>query len=87
MIKLLWIIDGVGWGFDNLFNAIRRELSNYQHISIKREWNDDTFTKVIDEINADIIISLSQRNIGCINNKKRAIIGLPGIRSLTKWRR
>lgn len=101
MKKILWIVDGVGWGYDNVAKAIEKELPNYQHVRI---WKvrirvvtkagsgfvcekDDSFQSRIDDIDADVIVSMNPMNKRFLENKKRAIVRFSGSRALDGWHR
>lgn len=101
MKKILWIVDGVGWGYDNIAKAIEKKLPNYQHVRIwkirigvvTKEGSglvvekDDGFQGRIDDVNADIIMSMNPMNKRFLKNKKRAILRFSGVRVLTGWQR
>ncbi len=101
MPKILWIVDGVGWGYDNLSKAIEKELPNYSHVMIAKKClrvmynngktgfvceKDSEFQKRLDEIDADIILSMNPMNKRFLKGK-RAIVRISGMRALKGWRR
>lgn len=101
MLKILWIVDGVGWGYDNLSIAVEKELPEYEHVRISKKVSraivlgqnafvcegDEVFQKRIDGIEADVIISMNPMNKRFLKNKKRAIVRFSGIRALNGWKR
>ncbi len=99
-IKILWLVDGVGWGFDNLSRAIEKELPNYEHIMLSRDIRqsydktggikyecDNGVMKRVGAIKADMIISMNPTNIKFLRNKSKSIIRFSGERDLHGWRR
>ena len=101
MPKILWLVDGVGWGYDNLANAIKKELPMYEHIMLSKDLTraliygrncfvgkgDNDFEKRIDNVNADIVISMNPKNSRFLKNKKRSILRFSGERAMCGWRR
>ena len=101
MLKILWIVDGVGWGYDNLSRAIGKELINYEHETIAKKFvrvivdgqsgfvceSDKDFMNRIDKIDADIIVSMNPMNKRFLRDKSKAIIRFSGMRALNGWRR
>ena len=101
MKKILWLIDGVGWGYDILSAAIAKELPGFEHVMLSRNpkrreeggrWilsadGDEGFMKNIDEVDADLIVSMSPRNKRFLRNKSKAIVRFSGIRAMSGWRR
>lgn len=101
MKKILWIVDGVGWGYDILSAAIAKELPGYEHVRIARNFirvianeksgfiyePDEDFQKRIDTVDADLIISMNPQNKRFLRNKKRAIVRFSGTRALGGWQR
>lgn len=101
MKKILWIVDGVGWAYNNIAKAIEKKLPNYQHVRIwkvkvrvvTKEGSgfalekDDGFQSRIDDVDADIIVSMNPMNTRFLKNKKRAVVRFSGIRALSGWQR
>jgi len=100
MLKILWIVDGVGWGYDNLSKAIAEKLTQYEHVMIAKKvkrvmfggksgfiCEDDDFIQRVDAIDADLIVSMNPNNKRFIRNKQKGIVRLSGIRALNGWRR
>jgi len=56
--KILWITQGVGWGWDTRAKAISEKLFRYEHIIISRLTFENIINK-IKEYNPDIIMAMS----------------------------
>ncbi len=101
MKKILWIVDGVGWGYDNLSKAVEKALPEYHHIRIWRIFvkvsiegkngfvseDVESYQKRIDDMNADIIVSMNPESEKFLTNKQSGIMRLSGERSMNGWRR
>jgi len=78
-MKVLWITDGVNWGFDTRAKAVSERLSMYKHIIIPRPTL--SFSSVFDKIkdcNPDIIMAMSPSILRYLRNyADRLIATLP----------
>ena len=98
---ILWIVDGVGWGYDNVSKAVERVSPGYEHKRIAKERvrvvcngtsgfvceDDQSFQKRIDEIKADIVVSMNPMNKRFLKNKSRSVVRFSGERALNGWHR
>ena len=101
MVKVLWIVDGVGWGYDNLSKAVEKELPDYEHIMIAKKLtrvvisgksgficeDDKKFLKRIESVKADVIVSMNPMNKRFLKNKSKSIVRFSGMRALKGWKR
>lgn len=101
MKKILWIVDGSGWGYDNLSKAVEKALPEYLHIRIWKVVvrvlidgksgfvceDDESFQKRIDDVNADTVVSMNPGNERFLTNKQTGIMRLSGERAMNGWRR
>ena len=87
---ILFLTDGVSWGFDIRANILSKLLTNFNSKQViasgKREID---LVREIREVKADIILSMNQRGLRFIGKKdaKKVVVGLSSIRSLKGWKR
>ena len=87
---ILWLTDGVGWGFDIRANVLSKLLPDFEHKKViasgKREID---LVREIRKVKADIILSMNQRGLRFISKKdaEKVVVGLSSIRSLKGWKR
>lgn len=101
MKKILWLIDGVGWGYDILSAAIAKELPGYEHVFVSKnpkrrieggrlilsDDGDELMMKNIDDVGADLIISMSPMNKRFLRDKSKAVVRFSGTRAMSGWKR
>lgn len=58
---IMWLIDGKGWGYDNMFGAIVRHLPQYRHVAIFRSAfdTDEFFLTRIRAAQPEIIMMMN----------------------------
>ena len=82
--KILWVTDGVGWGFDIRMKAVSKLLSNYEHIKFASR--EITHKMVLNEIktkNPDIIMVMSPKFMSYLgDHSDKIILTLPSFRSI-----
>jgi hypothetical protein len=81
---ILWITDGVGWGFDIRSRAISKLLPEYKHMFPKtRVVMHSQIISLIRKYNPDIIMAMSPMILPCLHRYTDKIIAtLPSHRSI-----
>lgn len=86
MVKILWVTDGVGWGFDIRMKAVSKLLPNYEHIRIaSREVTRRMVLNEIKEKKPDIIMVMSPLFMSYLSDHTdKIILTLPSLRSVSR---
>jgi len=73
MKKILWIVQGVGWGWDTRAKIISKILFRYEHIIMPRPTFGNMINK-INEHNPDIIMAMSPSILWRLRNYTDKVI-------------
>jgi len=84
---ILWVTDGVGWGFDIRAKAVSKLLPQYQHVIFTSR--NVTIREILGRIkseNPDIIMAMSPMLLPYLHDYRNKVIAtLPSHRSLNGW--
>ena len=82
MKKVLWIVQGTGWGWDTRSKAVSERLFMYKHIIISRLTFENIVSK-IEEHNPDIIMVMAPSLLWRLRNyADRLIVTLPSFSAI-----
>lgn len=88
-VVILWLSDGVKWGFDIRAKTLAKLLPNYDHRILPCAYmKRDGVAEVIKTANVDIIMAMNPVMLEFLKDRSsKIIVTLPSYRCLEDWHR